>query len=834
MRYLSISGVMMASVLCGCVPTSSDDASDEVFELGAGVAVAAFELAAPSAEIFVLHGTMPVPPGTWPDPSGLVPFVVMDSTGKVVSAQIEIVSRYATAEDGADVVEILAEVHRPPGAQPGDRITYEVQSAPHPSSASASSPDDPSGVTPGALAATAPQTLQELVADTSNLRISARDVFGNEYESHPLANWPESNPRILRWGIYQLQLGIFDTMMPVVEVAGAQGTLPHGLGVHSYMSVRKASAVLQYDLRFSNAGDGNNTSSSVDDPLGKMYFDSLDFEVPNGWVVMQDVEDPGFGWTGERDGKQVYSIVKPQGTGELHMMPSQGQFHRRLVIVKAGQEEAGRRILDQEGLAFCVPEQGAQAGGDYYSWQHGDLGRYFPQAHALPNLEYVGLESLRTELKDEMDGMRGFLKSGLGSDSGAVVSPRLGWSHPSGVSYGGMTGGFEIHLYDGVRTAGAASVNGYLHLMDRFRMTNDRMPVALYKETGAPSRVADWVVGTGPDAFVPFTYYNGKMNGSSDPFGYGDAPTFQVDYVQAHGLAPSYESALEEYQAHDRQHMVRYIGAVKALAWLGNDWLAKDALLMVAENFHMEFHENYNSEGKSVQGTGLLAAMESVALNPGVGFEIGRGEGWGLEATAAAYALSQSEVWRSETREWIDIVVDMVFDGQADCSGIVGSKTSKWLGGNYRVRSSIEMSILESALRSLSVRMYDSVDHARHAMLQDVLHDSFYGLIGDLSWGAGNAGPWSHLAVGPLDTFNSPPFCVGDDLPLDGHDQYLENYQCWSSLAYAFEMTGNTQFLEAARLMTSGGSLTASLQAQGVKNLANRAALLATVQMIGD
>lgn len=834
MNIRLVSGALFASVVFGCAPTSSGGASEETFELGAGVVVATMELAAPSSETFILHGTMPVPPGLFPSSDGSVPFAVVDHDGTLLSAQVETVSRYARDGDGADVVEIIAEVHRPPGVSPGDRIVYVVQHAPHPAKSSAAPPEQPSDITPAAFTATIPQTLEELINDSGSIRITSTDVFGNEYEAYPLADWPQSNPRIQRWGEYQLQLGTYDTMLPTAPVSGFQGTLPHSFGVHSYMSVRKASGTLQFDIRFNNGADGNDKGTTRDDPLGKMYFDSVHVELPRGWVMMQDVQNPGMGTPIDLGARLAYPLVAENPDGSVHMMPSQGQFHRRLVIVKEGGEEAGRRILDQEGLAFCVPEIGAQNGGENYSWQREDLGRYFPQAHALPSLEYMGLDVVRAELKGELDEMRGHLQAGTDSGAYPVESPRLGWAHPSGSGYGGMTGGVDINLFDGVRTAAAASVDGYLHLTDRFRMANDRMPVALYSKTGQPSRVADWLEGSGDLAYVPFTAYNGKMNGSSDPFGYNVSPAFQRDYVDAQGLGPDYEEALDYYKAHDRQHMIRYTGAVKALAWLGNDWLAKDALKMVSESFHMEYHQYFNSGSQSVQGTGLLAEMNYVKDAPGIGFGIGRGEGWGLDATSAAYALTSDDTWREQTREWLDLVVDNVFDGQADCSGIIESKTSKWLDGKYRVRSSIEMSILESGLRSMAVRVYKSVDFGRHAMLQDVLHDSYYGMISDLSWAPGNAGPWSHLAVAPLDTETQVPFCSGAELPSDGHDQYLENYQCWSSLAYGFELTGNSTFLDHARLMTSGGSLTASLQAQGTSNLGNRAALLALAQKIGD
>ncbi|MFT6362927.1 MAG: hypothetical protein ACJAZ8_001337 [Planctomycetota bacterium] len=830
-----IASAIIAPVLFGCTPSPSGGASEEteeIFTFGESTPAGRMELSAPDAEVFLLHGTMPVPPGTWPSPTGKAPFVVVDVGGEFIPAQIETVSRYANPADGADVVELIARVHRPPGVQPGDRLQYEVRNAPHTQPSSMVPPDDAMGIAPSAVAANSPTNLRTLIENPDSIRITTRDVFGHTYEASPLADWPNSNPRILRWGHYQLQLGTYDTMMPKQLNDGSTGTLPHGLGVHSYMSVSAGSPVLQFDIRFNNAADGNNKGTDKDNPLGKMYFDSIDIEVPMGWVVMQDVEDPSFGPSFERAGSMVYPIVASNADGTMHSMPSQAQFHRRLVLVQAGEEVEGRRVLDQQGLAFAVPE--APGDNQRNSWQNTNLPRFLTQAHAIPSLDYMGLDNVRAELAAEQSEVRGHLAAGTSMGKVPITTARLGWAHPSGIPYKGMTGGWKIHLFDGVRTASSASTEGYLGLSDQFRMTNDRMPNALYSITGQPSRVADWLEGSGANAYVPFTQYNGKLNGNADPFGYDLAPTFQRDFVAENGKAPAYEAELDGFQAHDRQHLVRYAGAVKALAWLGNDWLAKDALLMMAESFHMEYHGHYNSSVFSIQGTGLLSQINYVQEHPGEGFDIGRGEGWGIDVVVASYALTTNETWRAETRDWLGPVVDMLFDGQADCSGIIGSKINKWLGGNYRVRSSIEMSILESALRAARERVFDQVDSARYAMLGDVLHDSYYGLIGNLSWAPGNAGPWSHLAVGPLDTANMAPYCLQDDLPADGQDGYLEDYQCWSSLAFGFEMTGNTEFLERARLMTGGGSLTASLQADGTKNLGNRSALLALVQEIGD
>jgi hypothetical protein len=89
--------------------------------------VALFELGAPPQSTFLLHGTLPIPPQVYPHVPGQDPFQIIDADGSLVPAQTEIVSRYPSDVDGADVVELLARVHVPPQANPGDRIQYTVR-----------------------------------------------------------------------------------------------------------------------------------------------------------------------------------------------------------------------------------------------------------------------------------------------------------------------------------------------------------------------------------------------------------------------------------------------------------------------------------------------------------------------------------------------------------------------------------------------------------------------------------------------------------------------------------------------------------------------------------
>jgi hypothetical protein len=77
---------------------------------------------------------------------------------------------------------------------------------------------------------------------------------------------------------------------------------------------------------------------------------------------------------------------------------------------------------------------------------------------------------------------------------------------------------------------------------------------------------------------------------------------------------------------------------------------------------------------------------------------------------------------------------------------------------------------------------------------------------------------------------DEPPFCTS--IPPDGNYGFADHYQCWSSLAYAYELTRDPLFLAKAQEMLGSSNLTADLNADPVTNWQNRAALIQLMQSL--
>ena len=507
------------------------------------------------------------------------------------------------------------------------------------------------------------------------------------------------------------------------------------------------------------------------------------------------------------------------------MMPSQSQMVRRLAIAQNGDEAHATMLLNEEGLGFA--RRGlAPSGAELYSWWNPLTANYWPQRHKLPTLDHVGHQTISQKLNGEYWNARNALESG-GKGNYPIDAPMMGWAHPWGVPYGGMTGGSEIWLYDGLRVAETASNKGYKLAQMSHRMYMTRSPNALYSKWGEPTHPDDWAypAGTGLTA-VNMEFFMKLLKGP-DPFGFNQAPTFQANHVAGAGLKPWYENALLGYGPPDFQHYIRITRNPKTLAWLGNDAMAKDELKHFAHIFQMSYHGYPKPNGNNSAGSGLLQAKNFTTGVPNKAFAFGRGQGWGLDTNLAYYAVAD-DTWRKNNKPWFNQVADNVLNGQASCSGFIqGNKNSKWVGGQFRARSSVEQAIVENALWGLKETVFRDADIARFNQTEYVLKESTKAMIGPMAWSTNHNAPWFYLAVTPLD-LTQAPFC--GSVPPGGAGNGPDKYQNWSSFAYGYQLTNDPMFLQRAAEQQGGGNLLTGLQASGLTNLGNKAALLATMQ----
>lgn len=779
-----------------------------------GDIVARIELPAPptSLDKFVVRATLPVPKGTFPRADGKFPFAVRNVSGLTAPTQVEIVSRYPLDSDGADVVEVLAYVDRPAGAAGGAPIGYDVVEHPH---APRSMPIRKSVMT--------------AIAAPGTIKITAEDCFGHSYKVDPLVGMRSlsGNVDVLRRGQAAVQLRNYGTMVPTTQqIGGSNGALSHLFGVHTYMTSLAHEEFMLLDLRFNNGPSGSDKSPSAtqDDPLGDVYFKRIAIEIPQGWQVLFDVNDPAVGAPVGAGGRVSYDIVKPNADGTLHFMPSQGMFHRRLAVVRNSAVARARAYLDQTNLAFCVDGDSPDTGLAMYSWWNPATARYYPQKFPLPKLAQIGLNPAG-ELWNRYTTTLGHLTSGT-SGSHPYDAPQLGWAHPWSVAYGGMTGGTEIWFFDGFKVAESRSQYGYRALEMKHRMYSSRMPQVLYDKDGEHTTIERWLVQGASGPFAPMNYFQGLVGNSNDPFGLTQSPAFQRNYVAAQNLAPAYEATLRSYMPIDFQHYTRYLQSPMALSWLGNDAIAKDDLRMCAEIFRLSYHEYPISSSGYVSGTTMLADINAATNNPGYGIGFGRGESWGLVSAIAAFGLSDP-AWRSRWDNWFSKASDLLANGQSNCNGIIQRILSnKILGGAYQARQSIEQAITENMLWSLKESVFRDRNPMRFAQTEATLTDSVYAMIGPLAWRPG-WGPASHLAVAPVNG-TMTPFC--NSLPASDATWGADTYQTPCSFAWGYAMTGDPTFLSKALEMYSQPTLPAAMGAQGLTNCEVRAALIAVTQ----
>ncbi len=779
--------------------------------------VAEFELAAPSVPDFVLRGTLPLPGELFLPGGAQVPFTIRSSDGTIVPAQHEVVSRYASDSEGADVVELLARVSRPAGASPGDRIVYQVLWSPH---------------TP-VTSHTMSTEVDTLVNTPGAVTLRTRDVFGNEYTADLLADLRLSDPdelQVERDGPAASQWRTYENLEPTTPTDGPTGTLPHMMGVHTYVTSWEGEPFVSIDIRVHNGHDGHDLGTDRDDPMGKVYFEDLELVVPDGWVLAQAFESPTFGAFYSEGPDRVWPLVTPLPANDLHVMDIQMQFHRRLVLYPDGYENEAHSALKEEGLAFC--RDGTSATDfRFLSWWNPVSARYFAQNLPLPNLDYLESPAQsRIDLLDDYTDVENALSNGT-PGPWPINYGAQGWAHPWGPLSGGLHGGSEIYYWDGLRTAWGASNEGYRLFQMTHRMYTERHPTALYDLHGDAYNPEDWIV-SGPNGdFLPTWMFIIPWLPLGDPHGFTTAPTFQIDAVVAQDRVPDYEETLTSFGYVDKEHLIRYTRSAKVLAWLGNDALAKGDLELQAELARSTYSILPQSAFDEAITTGALCDLRYVESNPGDGFDIDRGEGWIFDTAAAWYALADP-AYRARSLYWFDDVVDLLELGQSDCAGTIMSKpNTAHFSGQYRLLQSISECILQNGLWGIRTTVYDDAHPSQAFRVGEIIEKSALAMISPQVWSVADGSPHFYTALGPYDQEQSA-FC--GYVPPDGHEGN-DAWQTWNVYPFGYLLTGNQNFLSKAAIQ-AGGSLTVSSVTHdgGLGKLETRAGMIALLQLLGQ
>jgi hypothetical protein len=811
MRWMS-TVLWLTIAFCACVLRSSEARAQDGKKDNQKL-VARLELAAPALSPLLLHGTIPIPKSIYPRADGRSPFIIEShAPGRpLIPAQVAIVSRYPTGE--ADVVEITAPVELSADERPGSRVLFNVYL-------------EPRGVASAQAPALEPR-VAELFTPANKFRIGlrTRDVYGNRYWAD-FSGDPQGrsfgSERLLESGPYARQRRIYSTLVPVVSPAAQGAPLPHLMGAHAYITERAIDSLVRLDLRVNNgAVAGSRAEQPNESVLGMVYWESLELVVPRGWNVVPEVRDPFFGDPYDEGEVRVFPLVKPLPDGKLHMMGPQAQFERRLVLVPPGEEARAREEHANAGLGFSARGQGL------WSWFEASTARYFPRRDVLASVDFVrrakksGKAAVRAQDAADLASLREALSTGT-KHGWYVESGVIGWAHPWFVKEQGSPGGEAISTFEGHLSAAAASRDGFTYLSLLHRMNVCRQPEAAYDKQGDIVGYHRWLDSEGR---IPFDF---RTNGGVVmapfrlPMNWGAPCSEQVREVVRRGVRPHYDVGtpfekdgklpdnsgnLMAWRPHDDQHMVRYTKNTKALVWLGNDAMAKDDLLLSAELYHLMRHESPHIPASWSAGVTLRELEKTAAAHPHEGVQVGREDGWGIDAMCAAYSVAD-DAWRTAHRPWFDRMSQLLSDASLPNGLFQRFINERVLGHTrYAVAQTFEHFFLIHALRCMCESVYRGVDDDRRKMLEQLALKS----IDFLMWGAPWAkqlsswqpappapplhwqGPRIGIAISLNDNYKTPPFAKDargpNYLPLDGLGGGVEFFHPWCALSWAQEIT---------------------------------------------
>ncbi len=728
--------------------------------------VARFTHPAPAQAEYILHGTLPIPHGTW-DGNGQHPTLAVENyDGSYAPTQMEVVTRSATGVP--EVVELIARVQRDPATAVGTQIDFDV-----------------------VLHAGTPAPIQlenevrQLIRLPDQIVLRTKDVNGNEYQADLLSDLHNDQHRVLKLGSQLMQVAGHEILMPSPGSNPVTG-MPHMMGVHVYATVFSGGSAIALDMIVHNAMTGLDEETDADDLMDDLYFQNLSLQVPQGWILVSAFENPF-----ETDlvnlpagNAAEMQIVEALPNGKLHLLPRQARFTRRYYLAKDTVEghDLARALMEKEHMVLLKRPRNQLQRLAQWSWWNPATPYFFPQKFPLPALTDFDLGLIESQLQSRYSRV---LQQTASGSTGLYpfMSAAMGWCHPWGISYGGATGGDEINFVDGLKTAVTESLAGYRLAEITAKAYMDRQPVGFYGLNGSPLRSRDLLQVNSQGNFYISAHFQLSPSGIHDFPRFDIAPKDHIETVLSQDLQPDYEVELRNWRHVDIQHLIRYTRTYKTMIWLGNDALAKDEMRLIAELYRLSYPEVFSSAWNYVQGTGLLWDQRDVQNNPQQGLGVGRGEAWGMDACCTAYAISGND-FRTRFRPWFQIFADVVRDGQSACTGnLVSFYISNYFGGQYLVRQSFEVAMIEQTLRSIGECVFKGLPGSTYRELHDARSASTYSSMQTPIWDEGLGGPWFRVGVGSSHNGGGiQDFC--SNVPTDAFSDFVDHTDYWNAIAY--------------------------------------------------
>jgi len=641
--------------------------------------------------------------------------------------------------------------------------------------------------------------------------VRMHDVYGLEYRGELLRPIGTA-PRAGSSGPYLRRIDVATVMRPVVSGSVSEHALPHTFGLHGHFALCAGDPRVALDLRVHAGVTSGSAPDTADDaPVGGLWFDTLELELPASWTCDAWHPDHAFGSERVEGDVARRTLIAPLADDKLHFVPPSGQFQRRLVVRP---RDARRGHPLWEGLGF--PE----AGPGLWSWHAEETARYFPQRIALPTWEAVGgetkggLAGLRARCAARRDGLAETLRTGQ-PDGRKVVVAALGWCHPWFYAHQSVTGGEEIALVEGVVAAAARERSALEWLALVHQMSVARSPVAMWLADGRPAGADAWRAA---DGSLNVGFFTDAWNQPLElrlPARRGQAPSAHLAEVVRQGRRAPYDrgepfdpngpwpagdDALLSWMAHDGQHLIRFTKNAKALAWLAADRLALNDLLLEAERFRLMVHDSPTAQNYD-RSLGWFASL--VAARPNRGLPIDRAHAWGVDAIVAAYGF-ENDAWRTGWRPWLERYTDLMLASVMPSGLCMYSDNRQILAGRHLGVQTFEVAFVTLMQRALVEGVFRGVDKERASALRDVVLRSadylYFGppfQRGPNRWDPGtpSAGPTFQFAVAPLapdgGLSSEPPYCDETRwgkgyLPADGRiADLVETTYAYDVLAYA-------------------------------------------------